>query len=87
MPEVKPKPKVKVTYQVIYTPELATKVFDLMSGMDLGISGGEFPVAEKWSWTTTTKVDAAYRAKMRRVIKKALKAGGITQIHSIKKVK
>ena len=87
MPEVKPKPKSRVRYEVCYTPELATKSFDFMSKLDLGIVGGKFPVCEIWSWTTTTKVDQAYRQKMRRVIRKALLASGITQIHSIKKVK
>ncbi len=87
MPEIKPKPKTRVAYRVIYTPELATKVFEFMSNCDLGVTGGEFPIAEEWSWTTTTKVDSAYRAKMRRTIRKALKASGITQVHSIKKVK
>lgn len=87
MLEVKPKPKTEVAYQIVYTPALATKVFEFMSKCNLGITGGEFPVAETWSWTTTTKVDSAYRARMRRTIRKALKAADITQIHSIKKVK
>jgi len=86
MPQIKPKPRAKIVYQVTYTPKLATQVFDLMSKCDLGIAGGQYPTTELWSWTTTTKVDQAYRQKMRRTIKKALKKVGITQVHSIKKI-
>ena len=87
MPEIKPKPKVEVAYRVVYTPVLATKTFDFMSKMDLGISGGELRISTVCSWTTTSKVDQAYRQRMRRAIRKALEASGITQIHSIKKIK
>ena len=87
MKHIKPKIQTKITYRVIYTPQLATNIFDLMSKCDLGIAGGKAPVTETWSWETTTKVDANYRAKMRRVIIKALNNIGVTQIHSIKKIK
>lgn len=87
MPEVKPKVKVKVSYSITYTPKLATQVFEFMSGMDLGVIGGEFPVTEVFSWTTTSKIDQAYRQKMRRALVAGLKANGITQIHEIKKIK
>jgi len=86
MKHIKPKIKIKITYEVIYTPELTTKIFNLMSKIDLGIIGGEMPITERLSWNTTTKVDAVYRSRMRRAIRNALKASGITQIHKIKKV-
>lgn len=83
----KTKEMTKVMYDVVYTPKLATEVFSLMSNMDLGIVGGEYPVCYRYTWNTTTKVDQKYRQQMRRAITKGLKAQGITQIHSIKKVK
>lgn len=87
MPLIKPKPRVEVKFEVKYTPALATKVFDFMSKCDLGINGGEYPHTFIYSWTTTTKVDKAYLSKMRGAIRKFLESEGITQIHSIKRVK
>jgi len=87
MKQIKPKIKTEVAYEITYTPELVTKTFEIMSKMDLGIIGGELPITERLSWNTTTKVGAVYRSRMRRAIRNALKASGITQIHKIKKVK
>ncbi len=87
MPEKKPKPEATVVYDVTFTPRLATKAFEIMSRMDLGITGGEIPVCYRYTWTTTSKVDSAYLRKMRKAIRKGLKELEITQIHSIKRVK
>ena len=81
------KKKTKVKFEIIYTPALATKVFDLMSRCDLGIVGGEYPVKEVWSWSTTAKVDLPYVTRMHKAIRIALEVSDITQIHSIKLVK
>jgi len=87
MREVKPKPEQEVKFEVTYTPGLATKIFEQMSKMDLGITGGQYPASYVYSWTTTSKVDSAYIVKMRKAIRASLKLRGITQIHSIKRIK
>jgi hypothetical protein len=87
MKEVKPKPEIEVKFQVVYTPNLATKIFQHMSKMDLGITGGQYPTSYIYSWTTTSKVNPAYVIKMRKAIRASLKLRGITQIHSIKRIK
>jgi hypothetical protein len=86
MKEVKPKPEVEIKFQVVYTPGLATKIFEQMSKMDLGITGGNYPASYIYSWTTTSKVNSAYIIKMRKAIRASLKLRGITQIHSIKRI-
>ena len=89
MKEVKPKAKArkKVRYEVTFTPALLTKTFDFMSKMDLGITGGEYPHTLIYSWNTTSKTDPAYYRKMNGAIRAGLKAQGVTQIHSIKRIK
>lgn len=87
MPQLKaPKPRTLIKYEVIYTPKEYEDIAELMSKLDLGITGMSAPCRYIWSWTTTAKVDQAYRQRMRRAIIKALKAQGIKQIVSIKKV-
>lgn len=43
-----------------------------MSKLDLGIDKIEYNECEKWSWTTTTKVDDVYIAKVKAKIIKQL---------------
>jgi hypothetical protein len=79
--------KTKVTFKVIFTPSLATKIFTMMSWFDLGITGGEYPTCYHYSGVTTEKVDEKYIKKMKSAIRKGLKKGGVTQIHSIEFIK
>ena len=87
MSEIKPKNKTTIIYDVTFTPPLATKIFNLIAKSDLSISGGKVPICYKYAQTTTTKVNSAYLTKMRRAIRKGLKANGVTQTHSIKHIK
>lgn len=76
--------KIKVSYEVVYTPSLISKVGKIMSNLDLGISGITAPITEIFSWETTTKIDEKYLKKMEGAIREALRANEVTDIISIK---
>jgi hypothetical protein len=60
--------KNEVSFTVVYNPSIIEKTGELMSKMDLGITGIEQLQSEIWSWTTTTEVDRAYLKKMKNII-------------------
>lgn len=78
--------KTKISYEVVYTPSLISKVGRLMSGLDLGISGITAPITEIYSWETTTKVNEKYLNKMKKVLNQVLTENGVTDIVSIKSI-
>lgn len=73
----------KVEFEVIYEKAIVGKVSKVLSICDLGVAGIECPIPLIVSWTTTSVVDKAYLAKMKRAIRKSFDEGD--RIISIKK--
>lgn len=78
--------KTHLKFEVEVNPQLIEKVGDLMSRCDLGISGIRKPEFFTCEWDTTTKVDKAYIAKMRKKVKKAFELDG-SKVLALKKIK
>lgn len=75
----------KIAYEVTYNPSLIEKTGNLMSRMDLGITGVEYPQAVVMKWTTTTMIDKAYKDKIKKGLKEVIEADG-SRLISIKEV-
>lgn len=68
--------KHKVVFMVTYNPPIAVKISEFLSKMDLGLEGIQYPICEKWSWTTKTKIDKKYIKTTKTAIKKAIESFG-----------
>jgi len=66
----------KVSLNVVYEKELIQKISAVMSRYDLGIESIHCPIAENYSWKTTTKVDANYIKGVKNEIAKLLVSSG-----------
>lgn len=76
----------KIKFEVISQSKLMDQVGDIMSKLDLGLSGISAPVAEIWSWNTPAKIDLKYINKMKRAVKGALEANNMRLI-KVRKIK
>lgn len=65
------KKRYKVEFVVTNQAKVLDKIADLMSGMDLGITGVDCSITEKVSWTTTVKVTKKYIKTMEEELRKA----------------
>lgn len=68
--------KTKLYFDIVYNPRQVKAVGELMSKMDLGISGLFYPQAETLSFTTTTKVNKSYIENMTKKIIEAYEHNG-----------
>lgn len=66
----------EVSFNVCYQPALIDKISKVMANCDLGIVEITAPIFEVWSWTTTSKIDKKYIAKMSEAIKKVIEERG-----------
>ena len=75
-----------VLFLVTYNSPFIAQISNFLSQFDLGINQIDYPVTEKWSWNTKTKIDKQYIKMMKQGIKKALEKQGANLI-SIRFVK
>lgn len=68
--------KTKLYFDIIYNPKGIIDIGNLMSQLDLGISGLLQPKAERISFTTTTKVDRKYIKNISDTIREAYTTTG-----------
>ena len=78
--------KTHLKFRVEVNPSLIEKIGDLMSKCDLGVSRILTPEFYTCEWNTTTKVDKAYKAKMRKRVKEAFELNG-DKVLSVKIIK
>ena len=76
----------KIKFLVEFNPSTLEKIGDLMSKMDLGISGILQPQYYTCGWNTTTKIDKVYKTKMKKRVKEAFELDG-SRVLSIKLTK
>ena len=65
-----------VRCEVEYINELALKVSDFMSKMDLGLEGVHGATREAMRWKTTSKVDGAYKKDIKEGLENKIKKSG-----------
>jgi hypothetical protein len=75
-----------IKFEVTSQSKQLDKVGELMSIMDLGITGIEFPIKEVFSWKTDKVIDSVYINKAKEAIRGAVEAGEYRVI-SIKKIR
>lgn len=71
-------------FEIEVNPSLMEEIGNIMSKLDLGISGIQKPKFYTCEWDTTTKVDKAYISKMRKRVKEAFELDG-SKVLSVKK--
>lgn len=76
----------KIKFLIEFNPSMLEKIGDIMSKMDLGISGVLQPQYYTCGWSTTTKIDKVYKAKTKKRVKEAFELDG-SRVLSIKIIK
>ncbi len=66
----------KIAYEVVFNPRGAEQIGELMSRMDLGITGIEAPQCIVMRWTTTTKINKKYKDKVKKGIIELMERDG-----------
>ena len=75
-----------IKFEVISQNKQLDEVAELMSILDLGITGIEGQVKDIYSWKTLKTIDKTYIEKSKSAIKEAIEKSGFRVI-SIKKIK
>ena len=76
----------KIKFLIEVNPSLIEKIGDFMSKMDLGLDRILRPECVICSWNTTTKIDKAYKKRMKGKVKEAFELDG-SKVLSIKIIK
>jgi hypothetical protein len=73
-----PPIKTRVIFDITINPKRANDIGNLMAKMDLGISGILYPISQRISFTTTTKVTKKYLKGVEETLRKAYEEDGNT---------